>query len=318
MGGFAAFPWSPSPTLRRFHSLLLTIEASAGSEASREEMMFRQISRLKRSCTGRSLIFQRKRCLKIIVSLGLTLSLLVVQGLPGPTRTVSSAFATNWVLKFHDEFNGTTLNRTKWSTTYPWGARTNAGNHELEYYTDNAFQVADGVLKIRADQHRTHGFNYTSGIITSYASFNLTYGYVEIRARVPAGQGLWPAVWLAPHDESWPPEIDILEVQGNRPTANEMSNHYKKASGPAQTDHEWMGPDFSKGFHTFGMEWTPKQITWYIDGLERFRANVSIPSKPMYLIANLAVGGNWVGPPNAKTKFPSYLQIAYIRIYQRP
>ena len=279
--------------------------------------MFRQIIRLKRSCTVRSLIFQRMRCRKSIVCLGLTLSLLVVQVLPGPTRTVSSAFATNWVLKFHDEFNGTTLNRTKWSTTYPWGARTNAENRELEYYTDNAFQVAGGVLRIRAAPHRAQGFNYTSGIITSYSSFNLKYGYVEVRAKVPQGRGLWPAVWLAPHDESWPPEIDILEVQGNRTTINHMSNHYTNASGAAQKDFGWMGPDFSKGFHTFALEWSPKQLTWYIDGVERFRTKVAIPSKPMYVIANLAVGGNWVGPPNAKTKFPSYLQIAYIRIYQR-
>jgi beta-glucanase (GH16 family) len=279
--------------------------------------MLRHSTWLRKPFGGRDLINLLAPCRGIIISLSLILSLLIVQTLPGPIGTGSSAFAASWHLRFHDEFNGATLDRTKWSTTYPWGARTNAGNHELEYYTDNAFQLAEGVLRIRAAPHRTQGFKYTSGIITSYSSFNLKYGYVEVRAKVPQGRGLWPAVWLAPHDESWPPEIDILEVQGNRTTANEMSNHYRKSSGPTQTDHEWMGPDFSKGFHTFGLEWSPKQLTWYIDGLERFRTNVAIPSKPMYVIANLAVGGNWVGPPNAKTTFPSYLQIAYIRIYQR-
>jgi beta-glucanase (GH16 family) len=163
-----------------------------------------------------------------------------------------------------------------------------------------------------------HEFNFTSGIITSFASFNLTYGYVEVRAKVPKGRGLWPAVWLAPKDESWPPEIDILEIRGDRPNSNLMTNHYLQGKTPEQTDHGWTGPDFSKGFHTFGLEWSPKRITWYIDGLERFHTTIGIPSKPMYVIANLAVGGDWPGSPDATTRFPSYLDLAYIRVYQRP
>src|SRR6185437_9980713 len=126
-------------------------------------------------------------------------------------------------------------------------------------------------------------------------SFNLTYGYVEVRAKVPKGNGLWPSVWLAPYDQTWPPEIDLLEIQGNNTTMNHMTNHYRDATGPEQKQYGWDGPDFSKGFHTFGLEWDPKQIIWYIDGVERFRTRVGIPSKPMYVIADLAVGGDWVG-----------------------
>jgi beta-glucanase (GH16 family) len=243
---------------------------------------------------------------------------LIVQAAPGPLGNPSLAIASGWVLKFHDEFNGSTLNRAKWSTTFPWGARTNASNHELEYYTDTAFHLADGVLRIQANRHTTHGFKYTSGLISSYASFNLTYGYLEVRAQVPKGVGMWPAVWLAAHDETWPPEIDLLEIQGNNTIMNHMTNHYEDASGPQQKQYGWAGPDFSKGFHTFGLEWTPKQLTWYIDGLQRFRTTSDIPSKPMYVIADLAVGGDWVGPPTATTAFPNSLKIAYIRVYQRP
>jgi beta-glucanase (GH16 family) len=255
---------------------------------------------------------------RIIIAVGIMLPILMVQAFPHPIGTTAPALASGWVLKFHDEFNGTELNRTKWSTTFPWGARTNGANHELEYYTDTAFQVANGMLRIRANRHSTHGFRYTSGIITSYASFNLTYGYLEVRAQVPKGVGLWPAVWLATHDESWPPEIDLMEIQGNNTVMNHMTTHYSDAAGPEQKQYGWAGPDFSKGFHTFGLQWTPSQLTWYVDGIQRFRTSIGVPDKPMYVIANLAVGGDWVGPPNAKTAFPASLKLAYIRVYQRP
>ncbi|MGH2390678.1 MAG: glycoside hydrolase family 16 protein [Chloroflexota bacterium] len=281
-------------------------------------MLLKQLAWVTRPHKGHNLVVRWKlyRGMRIVV--GAILLLVTTLAPSGPLGMSAPASAANWRLEFHDEFNGTTLNMNKWSTTFPWGARTNASNHELEYYSDNALQVAHGILRIRADRHHTHGFNYRSGIITSYKSFNLKYGYVEVRAKVPQGQGFWPAVWLAPHDESWPPEIDILEIQGAKPHTNLMTNHFLKASAPAQTDHSWTGPDFSKGFHTFGLEWSPKQITWYIDGVERFRTRVGIPSKPMYLIANLAVGGDWVRSPDAATRFPGYLEITYIRVYQRP
>jgi beta-glucanase (GH16 family) len=116
---------------------------------------------------------------------------------------------------------------------------------------------------------------------------------------------------------SWPPEIDILEVQGSRTTANLMSNHFETAQGPRQNDVAWSGPDFSSGFHTFGLEWTSKQLTWYIDGVQRLQLTSHIPDKPMYMIVNLAVGGDWVGPPDPATPFPSYFQVDYVRAYRQ-
>jgi beta-glucanase (GH16 family) len=252
-----------------------------------------------------------------MIALGLVLLLMSGLAPQGPVGQLSPAIAGDWRLKFDDEFNGATLDKRKWGTTYPWGARTNAANRELEYYADDAFQLSAGVLRIRAQRRTAHGFKYTSGIITSHASFAPTYGYFEIRAKVPKGRGLWPAFWLAPKDMTWPPEIDILEMAGSSPKANLMVNHYKTALGPQQTFTTWTGPDFSKDFHTFGLEWTPKQLVWYIDGVEHFQTSAHIPAQPMYMIVNLAVGGSHVGPPDSTTRFPCYLQVAYIRVYQR-
>ena len=258
-----------------------------------------------------------RRC-TIMIALGPFILLLMTGLVPHRAQggQVAPAIAGVWHLKFDDEFNGKQLDRTKWSTTYPWGGRTNGGNHELEYYTDTAFTLSSGVLRIQADRHSSHGFKYTSGMISSHASFNATSGYFEIRAKVPKGTGLWPAFWLAPVDMSWPPEIDIMEVQGNRVDTSLMANHYATAQGPRQTDVTWTGPDFSKTFHTFGMEWSAKQLTWYIDGVQRFYTSTHLPTKPMYLLVSFAVGGDWVGPPDSATPFPSYVQVDYIRAYQ--
>jgi beta-glucanase (GH16 family) len=253
----------------------------------------------------------------IRIALGLFLSLATVLAPQGPVGRMSPAIAGDWHLVFHDEFSGTKLDETKWSTTYPWGARTNSGNSELEYYADDAFQLTGGVLSIRADHRAMHGFKFTSGMITSYASFTTKYGYFEVRAKVPKGQGLWPTFWLAPKDLTWPPEIDIAETQGAITTVDHMSNHYMTARGPKQMHYEWHGPDLALGFHTYGLEWTPTAIVWYVDGLERFRTITNIPVKPMYMILNLAVGGTWVGPPATTTPFPSYFDIDYVRAYQR-
>lgn len=253
-------------------------------------------------------------------ALAIGLAALVLTGMnpPGPSRNTSPIAGLGWHLKFHDEFVGKTLNGTKWSTTFPWGARTIASNNELEYYTDNALNMAKGVLRIRADRRRAGEFAYTSGMINSHKSFASTYGYYEIKAKIPKGKGLWTAFWLAPQDQTSPPEIDVLEILGDRTTTLSMTNHFMGPSGAAQTiGGSWNGPDFSKDFHTFGVMWNPDQITWYVDGVARFSTGNGIPSKPMYLIANLAVGGALPGSPDAMTRFPSYLDIDYIRVYQQ-
>jgi beta-glucanase (GH16 family) len=256
-----------------------------------------------------------RRTLRVALGLLLVLAATAMPRGPAPGQ-IAPAIAAVRHLVFDDEFMGTTLDRTKWSTTYPWGARTNYGNQELEYYTDDAFQVRGGMLSIRAQRRTVHGFSFTSGIVTSYDSFAVKYGYFEIRAKVPKGQGLWPTFWLAPKDMSWPPEVDIFELRGQEPTVDTMSDHFSTARGPRQLHYAWTGPDFSQDFHTFALRWTPTELVWYVDGLERLRTTSNIPNKPMYLIVNLAVGGNWPGAPDWTTPFPSYLDVIYVRVYE--
>jgi beta-glucanase (GH16 family) len=79
-----------------------------------------------------------------------------------------------------------------------------------------------------------------------------------------------------------------------------------------------VGPDFSAGFHAFAAEWKPGEVIWYVDGVERGRSTAGVPAEPMYLIANLAVGGDWPGNPESTTTFPGVMEIDYIRVYQQP
>jgi len=251
------------------------------------------------------------------------LPLIIHQDVPTPTSTPKQP-----VLVFSDEFTGTSLDLTKWETQYPWGG-TLENNEELECYLPNSVSLNDGVLKLTAIEKnvtcigmdgQTKNLPYRSGMIASHGHFSFEYGFVEIRAKVPAGPGLWPAFWMLPEVEApntidWPPEIDILEILGNEPTKLYMGNWDGTEFNPLHYAGDYIGPDFSADFHVIGLRWAPDLLVWYVDGIERFRSDQGVPTVPMYLIANLAVGGNWPGPPNDDTEFPSTFEVDYIRVY---
>ena len=170
---------------------------------------------------------------------------------------------------------------------------------------------------------------YLSGALNTYP-FSQTYGYYEIVAKVPQGQGLWPAFWLLPVDDSWPPEIDAPEILGGNTNTAYFSLHTTDKAwvasqpgsynGSATTDAWTTTTKLSNGVHRYGVDWGPSQITFYVD--RRAVSTRPTPSdmhKPFYLIANLAVGGtgSWPGPPNASTSFPASLRIIEIQVWQR-
>lgn len=217
-------------------------------------------------------------------------------------------------LVFSDEFNKRVLNTNKWMTQLQWG-RINIP--ELQYYAPTIpFSFRDGVLRIKAQRKKTNDMDYFSGALITYRSFKFTYGIVQIRARVPAGRGLWPALWLLDH-AGGAEEIDIMELLGHEPNVTYMTLHFPTWSGNKSIGSHYKGPRFSANFHTYSVDWRPDAIDWYIDGVKRYTLTSNIPSKPMYLIMNLAVGGYWPGWPNQNTEFPAYFQIDYVRIYQR-
>ncbi|MBI3879649.1 MAG: glycoside hydrolase family 16 protein [Verrucomicrobia bacterium] len=237
-----------------------------------------------------------------------------------PLITTASDLApsTEWQLVFNDEFSGDHVDLTKWNLRDPWGKER---NQELQAYVTNAFELRDGVLRIKAER-RTVRYDgklrhYTSGMMTTYRKFEQQFGRFEIRARVPRGNGMWPAIWLLPAPLGWPPEIDVMEVLGHE-TAKLYTTHHWAQDGYKQADTGiTMGPDLAGDFHVFAIEWDAAKIVWTVDGKERFRSVKSIPRVPMYLLMNLAIGGHWGNPPDRTTPFPGAFEIDYVRVYQR-
>jgi beta-glucanase (GH16 family) len=115
------------------------------------------------------------------------------------------------------------------------------------------------------------------------------------------------------------PEIDIMEILGHQTTTQNMAYHYLKPGGAlGDSSADWMGPDFAADWHTFAVDWRPEAIVWYVDGVERWRYadRATISSEPSYLLLNLAVGGDWPGPPDGSTPFPSTLDVEYVRVWK--
>jgi beta-glucanase (GH16 family) len=220
-----------------------------------------------------------------------------------------------WELVFHDEFDGTELDRAKWNDQY-WHGRTHS-NNELQYYAPDGYEVRGGRLRLKGEKRQMGGREYTSGMITSLGKFSQTYGYFEMRAKFPKGKGFWPAFWLLPATKQWPPEIDILEILGHEPHKVYFSTHWRDAERRhrSKTD-SFTGPDLCADFHLFAVEWKPGEVIWYVDGVERARSSAGVPAEPMYIIANLAIGGDWPGNPDATTRFPGIMEIDYIRAYR--
>jgi beta-glucanase (GH16 family) len=244
----------------------------------------------------------------------LIISALALSTLPAKAWTPATYAGTK--PSFQEEFNGTKMDKTKWNTTTYWGGRNNPGTGEVQYYVDDAFTFANGAIKIKADNKPTQGYPYTSGLLTTYGKFTQQYGYFEMRAKVPKGKGLWPAFWLLPQNQAWPPEIDAMETLGNQPNTVFLTQHFVGKSGqPDSSGDFYTGPDYTLSYHTFGVDWRPTSITWYVDGIKRHEVKTNIPKEKMYIIANLAVGGDWPGLPDTTTPFPSYLTIDYIRAY---
>lgn len=231
----------------------------------------------------------------------------------------------NWVLTFVDEFNGTSLS-SKWTPQYWWWDGDTGDNGELQRYDKSALSVKDGILYITATKESGRAkfdgrtYQYKSGLLTTGGSenghkpgYNFTYGYVEARIKVPSGKGLWSAFWMLPQSyDDGRGEIDIMEVLGD--ATNMLETHYH-VDGPGDADKATKVVDLAGDFHTYGVNWQKDSITWYLDGKAVFTAP-NKTNEPMYLLLNLAVGGDWPGAPNSQTKFPSSMQVDYVKVWQ--
>jgi beta-glucanase (GH16 family) len=158
---------------------------------------------------------------------------------------------------------------------------------------------------------------YSSGKVKSEGKFSFLYGRVDVRAKLPGTQGLWPAIWMLPADDTWPPEIDVMELLGNDPTRVYMTLHWGTRKKQQHYQAKFDGPDFTADYHVFSIVWDPGQIHWLVDGIERATAVKNVPDRSMFLLLNTSIGGEWPGPPDRDTVLPQYFLIDYVRVYKR-
>ncbi|MHA6485186.1 carbohydrate binding domain-containing protein [Paenibacillus sp. strain BS8-2] len=275
-----------------------------------------------------------------------------VEPSPSPTVSPTTAPAKTWKLVWNDEFdrsgdhldsNGIDLD--KWGYQLGTGSQYGLdgwGNLEEQYYLkDNLYVDPDsGMLKITAKKESHEGKPYTSGRIYTEPTFSQTYGKFEAKMKLPVGDGIWPAFWMMPKDSKYggwaaSGELDIMEARGRLPQEVGGTIHYgRSAPNNKATGDEYHFPEGEDitGFHTYGVEWEPGEIRWYVDG-ELYQTlnnwdswGTGLPAKyaypapfdePFCMIMNLAIGGNYDGGRKpADSDLPAEMIVDYVRVYE--
>jgi beta-glucanase (GH16 family) len=281
-----------------------------------------------------------KRAIPGLVAISALLALVAGCGTGSAPPSVPPADQKAWTLVWSDEFdgaNGSLPDAAKWNLETGGGGW---GNNELEYYTkrpQNA-HLQDGMLVIQALKETYTGpdnvkRNYISARLNTAGRYELTYGRVEARLKVPYGQGLWPAFWMLGNNAGqagWPGcgEIDIMENIGREPSMVHGTLHGPNYSGTSGIGASYSlagGQRFADDFHTFVVEWELNVIRFYVDNnLYKTITPANLPGganwvfdHPFFIILNVAVGGGWPGNPNASTVFPQTMTVDYVRVYQR-
>lgn len=232
---------------------------------------------------------------------------------------------------WNDEFTSNAIDAAKWGYDTGGGGW---GNNELEYYTtsaDNSY-ISNGNLVIEAKRQAQGGRDYTSARMLTKGKQTFKYGRIDVRAKMPQGQGLWPAIWMLGADidqNNWPKcgEIDMMELRGQEPNKFLTTMHFANSSG---THAQKGGPDqvlpsgnFSSDFHTFSVVRSKDQMRFFLDGNLYFTFTPSDVNgggypfnAPFFMVLNIAVGGDFLGSPNASTVFPQQMQVDYVRYLQ--
>jgi beta-glucanase (GH16 family) len=268
-----------------------------------------------------------RKLLKTAVLLSLLSSAHAAMANPGGAPAVQGP--PGWVLDWSDEFDGPSLDRRTWVEEL---GGHGFGNHELQLYTARPenVRVSDGKLVIEARREDREGMRYTSARIRTAGLKERTYGRYEARIRIPRGQGIWPAFWLLGADcktVGWPRcgEIDIMENIGKEPGIVHGTMHgpgYSGAQGFGKASTLDSGA-YADAFHVYAVEWEPREIRWYRDGILYHTARPDLVKgewvfeHPFFVILNLAVGGDWPGSPDATTVFPQQMLVDYVRVYRR-
>ena len=211
----------------------------------------------------------------------------------------------------------------KWG--YDIGNNNGWGNNELEYYTNNLTNaaVSNGTLKITAIKENFGGNSYTSARLLTNNKFSFKYGKIEVRAKLPAGAGAWPAIWMLGSNFTtvpWPAcgEIDIMEQKGSEPNKIYSTLHHPGHSGGNGDGGTTIITNATSDFHKYAAEWSPSVIKFSVDDVVFYTFNnaATLPfNNNFFIILNLAVGGSFAGTVDpAFTK--AMMEVDYVRVYQ--
>lgn len=231
---------------------------------------------------------------------------------PGDKAPQALGAKVEWKLVWSDEFDGKSLDASRWRIE----DLSPLKNQERQYYAPANATVENGNLVILSEEKPGGGRAYTSAQIDTHRKYARAFGKFEARMKLPKTKGIWPAFWLLPEDGRWPPEIDIMELLGHEPDTVYMTTHWGIFPKIDHAGSPFKGPDFSADFHVFSCEWFPDHIDFMVDGVKRYTAPKEIPQDPMYVIFNVAVGGEWPGFPDKTTVFPQRMLVDYVRVYE--
>ncbi len=233
-------------------------------------------------------------------------------------------------LVWQDEFTEPSLNASFWK--HELGNNNGWGNNEFQYYRSENTQIVDGHLIITAKKESFQGSNYTSSRIITSGLKSFKYGRIDIRAALPKGQGIWPALWMLGSNINtvpWPGcgEIDIMEMIGGNGRENtvfgtahwldDSNNQRAQFSNSKSISNGQLGDEF----HVYSIAWTATSIIWYLDNVQYHIIDITPAAlsefqKEFFFVFNIAVGGDLPGSPDATTQFPQHLIVDYVRVFQ--
>lgn len=242
-----------------------------------------------------------------------------------PSVPDTSLDLPGWKLVWNDEFNGSDIDMSKWNYEVNGDG---GGNNELQYYTDSSWNsfIEDSCLVIQALRQNYKGKQYTSARLNTNLKGDWLYGRFDVRAKLPYGTGLWPAIWMLPTDwvyGGWPNsgEIDIMEELGDNTQKIYGTLHYANSSGQHAQDggnFTLSSGTFAGDFHLFSVVWDSSGIQFYVDNKQYYSTTHSKPfDQRFHLLLNVAVGGNWPGNPDQSTIFPQRMVVDYVRVYRK-
>ncbi|ERM81489.1 hypothetical protein P872_10235 [Rhodonellum psychrophilum GCM71 = DSM 17998] len=237
-------------------------------------------------------------------------------------------------LVWNDEFEGSNLS-ANWTSDFGDGCPLICGwgTNELQYYQTENTEIKEGFLIITAKKETVLNSNYTSSRIKTENQKTFTFGRIDIRAQLPKGQGIWPGIWMLGeniNEVGWPSagQINIAEMIGGK--ADGKDNTIFGAiywGNNGDSGYKTGTKRLSKGVfndkpHVFSLSWDNEKIVWLLDNSPYFEMDIRSASfdafrKPFFLLFNVAVGGDYVGNPDASTVFPQQMKIDYIRVFQK-